>query len=77
MTKDKRIRTNIVELDKLVKCKVKAISLAAGDFTGSKIAEMFISHRLQIGRFLKNNTAPFLAYLNKKWHSNIRLHSLI
>lgn len=65
LTKDKRIKSTLVELDKLIDCELKAISMSGGDMTGVKIAEMFIFHKLHIGRILKKNAPPFIATLNK------------
>jgi PIN like domain len=66
LTCDRNIRYKPNEIDKLILCNIRAISLSKGDRTSADMAQVFITHKLDIGRALKKYRHPFIGYLQQK-----------
>jgi predicted nuclease of predicted toxin-antitoxin system len=65
LTKDARIRYRVIEQNALVKAKVAAFVLAAGNLTGDQMAELFVQSLPRIRRFISKNKPPFIAQITK------------
>lgn len=66
LTKDKRIRYHINEINMLVRAKVAAIVLASrGDLQGKEMGEIFCRAIPSILRLCKKVSRPFIANLSK------------
>ena len=61
LTKDKAIRTWPVELRAVEAAKVRLSNLSGGNLTGAEMVRILVDNRLKIGRFIKNQPAPFIA----------------
>jgi hypothetical protein len=65
LTKDKGMRRKPAEIAALKAARLAVFTLARGDMTGEEAARLFITNRLNIGRFLKNHHPPFIAHVSE------------
>jgi predicted nuclease of predicted toxin-antitoxin system len=65
LTKDKGLRKNAHEVEKIVECNCRVFSLSNATMNSEQMSNVFLSNARSIGRFLKNCPAPFVAYLQK------------
>lgn len=61
LTKDKAIRRKPIELLAVQVANVRMFSLSSGNLTGEEMGRVFVQNRLNMGRFIKNHPAPFIA----------------
>lgn len=72
-TKDKQIRKRPAEREALILSGVRLFTLPSGNLTSDQMIEILIQNRLEIGRFLKNNRAPFAARVSSSGVASIKL----
>ncbi len=65
LTKDKRIRHRTIERRALMKGKVGAFVLTAGNLHGDEMAEIFVKALRAISRFMARNSPPFIARVTR------------
>jgi predicted nuclease of predicted toxin-antitoxin system len=65
LTKDKSIRKKPAELQAVVAAKVRMFTLSGGNLTGAEMARVLVDNRLNMGRFINNHSAPFIARVSK------------
>ncbi len=63
LTKDNKLRRNEEEVVKLVLCNLRVFSLSRNDMNSQQMVDAFLNHARAIGRLLKNEPAPFIAYV--------------
>jgi hypothetical protein len=71
LTKDKAIRKKAVEKEAVKNADVRMFTLPNGSMTGQEMADTYLQNRAKIGRFLKNNSAPFIAVVYKEAKAQI------
>jgi hypothetical protein len=64
LTKDKAIRRNSAERRAVIVARARILTLPRGSYTGAEMAEIILSNRPKIGRFLKNHPPPFIARIS-------------
>jgi len=64
-TKDHRIRYRNIERAALMKAKVGAFILTAGDLKGNEMAQIFVKALPAISRFLAKHPRPFIAKITR------------
>ncbi len=72
LTKDKAIRRKAIEKEAVINAKVRIFTLPNGSMTGQEMADAYLNSRAKIGRFLKDNAAPFIAVVYQDAKANIR-----
>lgn len=61
LTKDKAIRTRLVELQAVTAASVRMFTLSSGNMTGREMGRVFVDNLLKMGRFMKKHPPPFIA----------------
>lgn len=61
LTKDKAIRRKPWERQAVIDANVCLFTLPSGSMSGKQMAEIFVSNRLNMARFLKKHSPPFIA----------------
>jgi predicted nuclease of predicted toxin-antitoxin system len=70
ITKDKQIRTRLVERQALLNGKVRAFFLTSGNLTGMEMAEILTSQLSAMTKLARSSPPPFLATVTR---SEVRL----
>lgn len=65
LTKDAKIRYRSTEQTALMKGKVAAFVLTAGNLTGEQMAALFVQSLPRIRRFVSTHSLPFIAHITK------------
>lgn len=64
-TKDRDIRTNVLERVAVVNARARLFSLARGDLTAEDMAAVFVAARREMSRTIRRYPAPFYARLTR------------
>jgi predicted nuclease of predicted toxin-antitoxin system len=64
LTKDKNIRTRVIERDALLAANVRTFIVTAGNVTGPELAELLVRHLAAITGVARRTPAPFIARIS-------------
>lgn len=78
LTKDRRLRSNYLQLVAIVRSNVRAFAITAADLRGEDMGSAFVKALPQIQSFIKRFNAPFTASVSAEGHVSMtyRHHEL-
>jgi predicted nuclease of predicted toxin-antitoxin system len=65
LTKDKRIKHRLLEMNAVLSARARVFTLTAGDLQGQEMASIFLRALPKIQRYIAANAAPFIARVTK------------